>query len=145
MYSSILIPTDGSALAARAVSAGITLAKALGARLTVVMASEPFHVFGLVPEQLEYSQANYSRHVEAAGQQVLGTIAQQAAAAGVLCHTVLREHDHPHEAIIETARANACDLILMASHGRRGMAALLLGSVTTKVLTHSDIPVLVYR
>jgi len=145
MYKNILIPTDGSALAAKAVTAGVALAKTVGASITVLMVSEPFAIFSLTPDQLEYSQGEYSRHVSDESRKVLDGITRQALEAGVPCETVLREHAHPYEAIIETGKARSCDLILMASHGRRGMAALVLGSVTVKVLTHSTIPVLVYR
>lgn len=145
MYKNILLPTDGSALAGKAIDAGLALAKATGARLTAMVAIEPFHTFAFAPDQLEYNQDTYGAHARAQGQKILDAIAAQAETAGVRCDTVLRESDQAHQAIIDVADASGCDLIVMASHGRRGMAAAVLGSVTQKVLTHTTTPVLVYR
>ncbi len=145
MYKNILLPTDGSALAGKAVEAGIALAKATGARLTTMVAIEPFHIFAFAPEQLEYNLENYGAHARSEGQKILDAVAARAEAAGVRCDTVLRETEQPFRAIIDVADASGCDLIVMASHGRRGMAAAVLGSVTQKVLTHTTTPVLVYR
>ena len=145
MYKNILLPTDGSPLAARAIDAGIALAKTTGAQLTALVAIEPFHLFAFAPEQLGYNQASYSSHARAEATKVLDAVAAKAAAAGLRCDIVLREADHPHEAITDVADSTGCDLIVMASHGRRGVSALVLGSVTMKVLAHSKTPVLVYR
>jgi nucleotide-binding universal stress UspA family protein len=111
-----------------------------------VTVTEPFHVFSVAPSQLEYTRDEYKRHAEAyAAKALAGVAAASAKSAEVACETRHVEHEHVYQAIIETAASNGCDLILMASHGRRGVSAIVLGSETVKVLTHSKIPVLVYR
>jgi nucleotide-binding universal stress UspA family protein len=145
MYRHILLPTDGSPASARAVESGIALAKTCGARATAMVAIDSFQTFGLAPDQFGLSEPQYTARARAHAQQVLDSIAAQAKAAGVPCDTVMREADQTHQAIIEAATAAGCDLIVMGSHGRRGMAALVLGSVAQKVLTHSALPVLVTR
>jgi nucleotide-binding universal stress UspA family protein len=146
MYRHILIPTDGSALAEHAVSQGLGLAKAVGAKVTAVIVETPFSVYG-VPEsrmpQMPDAFAQYGEQIKQHAAKVLNHVSALAKAAGVACETVQVEHYHPYEAIIATAKERACDLIVMASHGRSGISAILLGSVTTKVLTHTKIPVLV--
>ena len=145
MYKNILLPTDGSALAGKAIEAGIALARATGARLTAMVAIEPFHIFAIAPEQLGHTLESYSAHARSEGQKILDAVAARAEAAGVGCETVLREAEQPFQAIIDVADASGCDLIVIASHGRRGIAAAVLGSVTQKLLTHTTTPVLVYR
>jgi nucleotide-binding universal stress UspA family protein len=97
------------------------------------------------PSQLEYTPIEYKKHSEVHAEKVLGTVSATAKSAGVECETLHTEHEHVYQAIIEAAGYRGCDLIVMASHGRRGVAAVVLGSETVKVLTHSKIPVLVYR
>lgn len=145
MYRHILLPTDGSAAAARAAESGIALARALGARATAMVAIDSFQTFGLAPDQFGLSEAQYTARARAHAQQVLDGIAAQAKEAGVACDTVMREAAQTHLAIIEAATSAGCDLIVMGSQGRRGLAALVLGSVAQKVLTHATIPVLVCR
>jgi nucleotide-binding universal stress UspA family protein len=146
MYRNILITTDGSALADKAVSHGISLAKAVGAKVTALVVEPPFNVFD-VPEskirQMSEAFAQHAAYIKEHAGKVLGQVADAAKAAGVACEPVQLEHDHPYQAIIDTAKGKGCDLIVMASHGRSGISAVLLGSVTSKVLTHTDIPVLV--
>jgi nucleotide-binding universal stress UspA family protein len=146
MYRHILIPTDGSELAGRAVRHGLALAKAVGAKVTALTVEAPFDVY-TVPASRVYEMSDaFAEHAERAkahAQKVLNGVTEQARATGVACETVQIEQDHPYEAIIETAEQRGCDLIVMASHGRSGIAAIVLGSVTTKVLTHTKIPVLV--
>ena len=146
MYRNILIATDGSALANKAVAHGLGLAKSVGAKVTVMIVETPFNVM-TVPESRSHQMTEaFAQHAEAmkrhAGK-VLGAVAEAAKQAGVPCDTVQIEHDHPYEAIIQTANDKDCDAIVMASHGRSGISAVLLGSVTNKVLTHTDIPVVV--
>ena len=121
------------------------LAKSVGARVTAITVSEPYHVASmdavLVAETPDEHEAQTARVAERALEQVR----MAAEAASVAAETVREVHDQPYRAIIDCARAGGCDLVVMASHGRRGVAALLVGSETTKVLTHSTIPVLVYR
>jgi nucleotide-binding universal stress UspA family protein len=145
MYKHILVPTDGSPLSDKAVRDGVALAKSLGARLTAVTVSKPFHVLTADTQMIEDTPASYKARIGAATQKTLGAASEIAKASGVSCTTEHREHEHPYEAIIDTAKARGCDLIVMASHGRRGMSAVVLGSETVKVLTHSKIPVLVHR
>ncbi|KAF1694975.1 universal stress protein [Pseudoxanthomonas koreensis] len=145
MYKHLLVPTDGSPLSDYAVDQALALAKALGARVTLFTAIEPFRVFALTPEQVVETRDAYDRHAKVAADRCLAQAAEKAAAAGIAHATVATGSDNPHEAIIATAREKGCDLIAMASHGRRGVNALVLGSVTAKVLTHSELPVLVYR
>lgn len=146
MYHNILIATDGSTLAGKAVSHGLDLAKSVGAKVTAVIVEAPFSVFDVpesrarqLPEEFERHSAAIKRHAN----QVLGQVAEAAKQAGVSCDIVQREDDQPYQAIIKTAQEKGCDAIVMASHGRSGIAAVLLGSVTNKVLTHTDIPVVV--
>lgn len=145
MYKNILLPTDGSPLAGRAVDAGIALARAIGARLTAVAAIEPYHRLAFAPDQLGYTEASYIAHARAEAAKLLDAVAAKAAAAGVRLDAVLRESEPPHEAIIGVVGSHGCDLIVMASHGRGGISALVLGSVTSKVLARTTTPVLVYR
>ena len=145
MFKHILIPTDGTDLSRKAVIYGMQLAKSVGARVTAISVSEPYHVASmdavLVAETPEEHEAQTARVAERALEQVR----MAAEAAGVSAETLRAVHDQPYRAIIDCAHASGCDLVVMASHGRRGVAALLVGSETTKVLTHSTIPVLVYR
>ncbi|WP_119269498.1 universal stress protein [Taklimakanibacter deserti] len=148
MYKHILIPTDGSELSQKAIEHGMALAAALGANVTVLTVTVPFHSMESDPTPVvdipgaadfvhEILHGHSRRYLEAAK--------GVATAKGVVCETVQIEHRHPYAAIIETAEGRSCDLIVMASHGRRGMSAIVLGSETVKVLTHSNIPVLVHR
>jgi nucleotide-binding universal stress UspA family protein len=145
MYKNILIPTDGSALAAKAVQHGIALAKRIGAKATALTVLPPFHVLTTDTQMLEDTPAEYKARMQEHAKKTLGAVAQIAQAAGVACETVHVEHEHPYRAIIDTAESKGCDLIVMASHGRHGISAIILGSETVKVLTHSTIPVLVHR
>jgi nucleotide-binding universal stress UspA family protein len=145
MYRNIVIPTDGSELAGKAVRHGIALAKRIGAKATLLTVSPPFHIFTANTEMLEDTAPQYKARMQAEAQKTLGAAAEAAQAAGVACETVHVEHEHPYQAIIDTAGSKGCDLIVMASHGRHGISALLLGSETVKVLTHSKLPVLVHR
>ena len=145
MYRHILIPTDGSERSEQAIAPGVALAKALGAKVTGVTVFPPFHTFVVDPMMIPDSPDQYDSDCDAEGKKYLGAVRDAAEAAKVPCDVVQVVHDHPYQAIIETASERGCDLIFMASHGRRGVAALLLGSETTKVLTHSRIPVLVCR
>jgi nucleotide-binding universal stress UspA family protein len=145
MYKNILIATDGSTLAARAVDHGVQLAQAVGAKVILLTVTERFHVFTLDAEQLEDTASTFRHHMKEQALRTLSEAGQLAEAAGVEAIKVHLENDEPYQAIIRTAEARRCDLIVMASHGRGGVSALLLGSETTKVLAHSRIPVLVVR
>jgi nucleotide-binding universal stress UspA family protein len=146
MYRHILIPTDGSELAGRAVRHGLSLAKSVGAKVTALTVEGLFDVYTVPASKVYEMSGAFAEHAERAkahARRILNDVAEQARAAGVAYETVQIEQDHPYEGIIETAEQRGCDLIVMASHGRSGIAAIVLGSVTTKVLTHTKIPVLV--
>ena len=145
MFKHILLPTDGSELSAAAIKQGIRFAKSIGAKvmgLCVMPLQHPFFYETEIPmDALEHAAKRYKELAE----KYLAAIEKEAKEAGVTCDVVYEKNDHPYEAIIRVAKQKGCDLIMMASHGRRGVGALLLGSETQKVLTHSRIPVLVYR
>ncbi|WP_313704817.1 universal stress protein [Massilia sp.] len=145
MFKHILIPTDGSVLSERAVLAGVSFAKEVGAQVTGVTALPEFRTFTLDSDMIETTEDEYLAASERRGDKFLATIVDAARAAGVTCNTVLVRSDRPAEAILHTARERGCDLIIMASHGRHGIGSVLLGSETQKVLVQSAIPVLVYR
>jgi nucleotide-binding universal stress UspA family protein len=145
MYANILIPTDGSELAGKAVQHGVDLAKRIGAKVTVLTVLPPFHVFTTNTQMVEDTPARYKARMQEHAEKVLSAVAHIAQASGVACEMVHVEHEHPYQVIIDTAKSKSCDLIVMASHGRHGISAIVLGSETVKVLTHSKIPVLVYR
>jgi nucleotide-binding universal stress UspA family protein len=145
MYRHILVATDGSDLSMLAVTHGVALAKALSAKLTVVTVSEPFPVLAVEPILLTDTPEAYKARAAAFAAEYLGQVEDKAAASGVSCNSVHVEDEQPYRAIIDTATKKECDLIVMASHGRRGLSAILLGSETVKVLTHTSTPVLVYR
>jgi nucleotide-binding universal stress UspA family protein len=146
MYRRILLPTNGSTLCDSAVKKGIEFAKFAGASVV------GFHAIPAT-SYLIYTEAGpsdvlaeqFERDALARGERLVNALEEQARAAGVACESLMLVNDHPWEGIIEAANQRDCDLIFMASHGRRGLSALLLGSETTKVLTHTKIPVLVYR
>jgi nucleotide-binding universal stress UspA family protein len=145
MYTHILIPTDGSELSKLALEEGIALAKALGAHVTILTVTTPFHVITGRPVMVTDTPAQYKEDMTAIAGRYLDEGKKIAAAAGVECDLVHMEHEHPYRAIIDAAQNGGCDVIQMASHGRRGISAILLGSETLKVLTHSTIPVIVCR
>jgi nucleotide-binding universal stress UspA family protein len=145
MFRHILIPTDGSELAEKAIRYGVALAKEQSAKITALVVSRPFHVVTMEPGMLADTPAAYAKHVAERAKTYLDVVSQAAKAAGVTCGTETIEHEHPYQGIIDTAKNGECDLIVMASHGRSGMSGIVLGSQTVKVLTHSKVPVLVYR
>ena len=129
MYKHILIPTDGSELAERAVTHGLSLAKFVGAKVTVIIVAEAF--------------AKYTERIKKHNASMLDRAANAAKQAGVPCDTMQAQDVQVYEAIIATATDRGCDLIVMASHGHSGLSAMVLGSVTNKVLTYTKVPVLV--
>ena len=144
MYQRILIPTDGSDITQKAVQAGIGMAKLTGAKLLTLAVKEPFPYSAISEMQPVPPQDFFDAQDRIASARVKAVV-DTAAAAGLACsgHTV--EALHPWEAIIDHAKSQDCDLIVMASHGRRGLNAILLGSETSRVLTHTTLPVLVVR
>jgi Universal stress protein UspA and related nucleotide-binding proteins len=147
MYKNILVATDGTRLSGKAIIQAIALAKALGARLTAFYASPdyplPVYAEGAIVEPM--SRREYAAICKDEADRILGAVAAKAKAARVAFSAVHVVNSTPWRAILAAARRHRCDAIVMASHGRRGVSALLLGSETQKVLTHSKIPVVVVR
>ena len=147
MYKNLLVATDGSKLSDKAVAHAIGLAQAVGASLTAFYAAPdypmPAYADGIVYEPV--SRKEYGKLAAEDAQRILGAVATKAEAAGVSCKTAFAIAAAPWEAILAAARKNKCDAIVMASHGRRGISAVLLGSETQKVLTHTKLPVIVVR
>ena len=147
MYSHLLVPTDGSKLSDKALVQALELAKAVNARITAFHAS-PDYPLPMYAEGISVpltSKKDYAAQAKAEATKILDRAAERAAKAGVACATVHVLAAAPWEAILACAKKSKCDAIVMASHGRRGLSAMLLGSETTKVLTHSKLPVLVVR
>ena len=144
MYKRILFPTDGSDITAKALQAALGLAKLCNAQIHTLAVMEPFPYSAISEMQPVPPQEFFDAQKRVALARVK-TVCEAASAAGVECKAHTVEALHPWEAILDHAKAQACDLLVMASHGRRGMSALLLGSETQKVLTHSLLPVLVVR
>ena len=147
MFKNILIPTDGSKLSQKAVKEAIEMAKLSKARITALhvypkFSGSPYGTFGPAEDILEEAHANQAR---AEADKLFGSVRKLTEAAGLALESVLVESNDVWKQVIVTAKKKKCDLICMASHGRRGLSAVLLGSETHKVLTHSELPVLVLR
>lgn len=147
MFKHILVPTDGSDLSKETARRAVSFAKEAGARITAFFAKPEYPVsyYGEGALIDPTTPEKFSELAEQQAQQVLDFVAELCKDAGVAVEKLSLTSDIPYEAIIDAATQSGCDLIFMASHGRRGISALLLGSETHKVLTHSTIPVLVYR
>jgi len=147
MYKNLLVATDGSKLSEKAVTHAVGLAKAVGATITAFYAAPdypmPAYADGVVYEPV--SRKEYAKLAAEDADKILGTVAAKAKAAGVECKTAYVIAAAPWEAILAAAKKHKADAIVMASHGRRGLSAVLLGSETQKVLTHSKMPVIVVR
>jgi nucleotide-binding universal stress UspA family protein len=144
MFKRILVPTDGSDITGKAVQTAIALAKAGGGQVLTISVKEPFPYSAISEMQPVPPQEFYDAQERIAAARVKA-VADAAQAAGVACNGHTVEALHPWEAILDHAKSQQCDLIVMASHGRRGVAALLLGSETQRVLIHSTLPVLVVK
>jgi nucleotide-binding universal stress UspA family protein len=145
MYKHILIAIDGSDLAAKALSQGLGLAKALTAQVTIVTVTEPWATQMTGEAAAAFPFADYDKAMAANAAEILSKANTVASQAGVVSSTVHVRERHPAEGILETAKTGTCDLIVMASHGRRGLSRLFLGSQAQNVVTHSAIPVLICR
>lgn len=143
MYRHILVATDGSRFSARAIRMAAGLAQVLGAKLTGLYVVAPY--FPAASGKAYASMSGFRRAVVKEAKHTLAAFSAEASSRGVAATPVSTVGGEPWQAVLRTARARKCDLIVMASHGRRGLAGLILGSETTKVLTHSKIPVLVCR
>lgn len=144
MLQKILVPTDGSELSLQAMKGAVELAGRLGSSIVGVTVVEPY-AYASLSEYRPETIAEYEQRADQLARDRLDVLAAQASAAGVPFDSVVSRSFSPYEAIIEAARTTNCDAIFMASHGRRGLSAVLLGSETQKVLTHSHLPVMVYR
>jgi nucleotide-binding universal stress UspA family protein len=148
MFKHILLPTDGSKLSGRAVKFGIEFAKSINAKITAVHVVPEFRMImdeGFVSPMSGVMKKRFETESREHAKKLLAKVEEAAKTAGIKCEAVAGVSDLPFQYIIETAKNKKCDLILMASHGRKGLSSLLLGSETAKVLTHSKIPVLVVR
>jgi len=146
MFKHILIPTDGSELSQKAIRVGVELARFHSARVTGIHAIPDYHLMIAYEGAFDpITEERIEKEARARAEAFLGFIRETAEAARVPCDTVCETSDHPYDAILKTAAARNCDLILLHSHGRKGLAAVLLGSETRKVLTYSKIPVMVVR
>jgi nucleotide-binding universal stress UspA family protein len=145
MYKHILIATDGSELAHKAVVQGFALAKALGSTVTVVTVTEPWTA--VVPGEMgmAFPIEEFEKGAAENAANILTATKREADAAGVAANTVHMADQYPSEGIIATAKEKKCDLIVMASHGRRGLSRLLIGSQANQVVVHSEVPVLIVR
>lgn len=148
MFKHILAPTDGSKLADKALKRAIEFASETGAQVTILHVTPQFRTLmdeGFVAVSSASLQKRFEQESAARAAKILAGAQRDAKAAGVVCEAVSAPSDAPYEEIVKQAKKRKCDLIMMASHGRRGISGLLLGSETAKVLTHSTVPVLVYR
>jgi nucleotide-binding universal stress UspA family protein len=146
MYKHVLIPTDGSPQSRKAVAAAVELAKSIGAKVTGIFAAPPATPIvyrNSLPVGFG-TMADHKRIIEESAARYLTVIEQAAKKAGVPCEVISVTSDYPADSILATAKKKKCDLIVMATHGRRGVSGVLLGSETQRVLTHSAIPVMVY-
>ncbi|HUN92426.1 MAG TPA: universal stress protein [Burkholderiaceae bacterium] len=144
MFRKILLPTDGSELSLKALEGAVEMASRLGAKIVGMTVVEPY-AYASISEYRPESMDDFVARTERTVRARLQRIEEAARSAGVDYETTHAESFAPYEGIIETAHRMGCDVIFMASHGRHGIASVLLGSETQKVLTHSDVPVLVYR
>ncbi len=145
MFKTILVPTDGSPLAEKAVDAAIEFARESGGRIVVISVAEPYPFAPLSEKAMNEELSTFENGVREAARNYVKKAADAARAAGVDCETVVVLSGSPYREIVDTANNMKCDAIFMASHGRRGLNLLFLGSETQKVLAHSNLPVMVFR
>lgn len=145
MFKHILLPTDGSPLSENAMRQCLQFAKETGAKVTSVHVIPDFHLYNFNAELVATSKDQYVEDFTKHAHHHLDKVASAAQEIGVPCETSVLRNDHPYEAIISAAEQKDCDLIAMATHGKKGLKGLLVGSETQKVLTHSQIPVLVFH
>ena len=145
MYKHILIAVDGSELAQTALQHGVSLAKELGAKVTIVTVSEPWHSYAPGEVAMPFPVKQYQESLAQWALEVLTKAKSVADAAGVACATIHIKDDYPADGILGIAEKQNCDVIVMASHGRRGLSRLVLGSQANHVVTHSHLPVLICR
>lgn len=145
MYTSILLAIDGSELSELAQTHALALAKSFGSKVVVVHATPPWSSLVVGDAVVMYPPADYEQTMDRSAQKLLAKSADAFKTAGIAVETVHNTDPQAHKAIVETAKAKGCDLIVMGSHGRHGLAGLMLGSVATKTVTHAHVPVLICR
>ncbi len=145
MYKHILIATDGSELAGKAVNAGLQLAKALNANATAVTVTEPWPAYTMGGVEIAFPLDEYEKSAAQGATRTLAAVDDLAKQIAVSCNSIHVKDQYPADGILDAAESQGCDLIVMASHGRRGLGRLLLGSAAVSVLTHSTVPVLICR
>jgi nucleotide-binding universal stress UspA family protein len=145
MYQHILLATDGSELASKAVAHGLDLAKTLGAEVTIITVSEPMWSADSAEMAIAFPHEEYEKSAAAAANTVLLEATKVAKEKGISCASRHVKNQFPAEGIVATAKEEGCDLIIMASHGRRGLAKLILGSQASRVIVTSPVPVLIFR
>ena len=145
MFTHLLVPTDGSPLSAKAARAAIEFAKAVGARMTALSVAEPYPYSAMVESTYLPDQARYEKEMQDNAKRFVAEVAEMAGGAGVRCETRVALSFSPYEEITSVAKDLGCDAIFMASHGRKGINRLFVGSETQKVLAHTTLPVMVFR
>lgn len=145
MFKTILVPTDGSALSEKAVGKAIEFARLHGSKVIALSVAEPYPFTSLYEGSAIYDPKQFEGKMQELAEQHVKSVEEMANKAGITCETVVTQSFNPHEEIVNTAKKMGCDAIFMASHGRRGLNRLFLGSETQKVLAHTDLPVLVIR
>jgi nucleotide-binding universal stress UspA family protein len=145
MFKHLLVPTDGSPLSAKAARGAVEFAKAVGARITTLSVVEPYPYPALADSSYLPDQGRYEKEMQDDARRYVNEIAELAGAAGVPCDTRIGLSFTPYEEITNAAKDLGCDAIFMASHGRKGINRLFVGSETQKVLAHTTLPVMVYR
>ena len=145
MFRHLLVPTDGSPLSAKAAQAAVNFAREVGARLTALSVAEPFPYSALSESAFLPDQVRFEKQMQDHARRYVDDVAELAAAAGVPCDTRVALSFSPYEEIVRTAEELGCDAVFMASHGRKGLNRLFVGSETQKVLAHTTLPVMVFR
>ncbi len=153
MFTKILVPTDGSSLSEKAVTAAVDFAGQVGAAMVVISVAEPYRFIppaaaGLMYDPNLYNeelQQRFDQQSQQQAQEVVQKVAQAATARGIVCEVTTPMSLSPHEEIVNAVEKYGCDVVFMASHGRKGLNKLFLGSETQKVLSHTTIPVMVFR
>lgn len=144
MFRHLLVPTDGSPRSLSAAREAIALARQLGGSITALTVKPEFHVFTLRPTEIEDTKGD-AWDVDLHARNFLEAVEDLAREAGVPCDGITAQGNHPWKVIVDTAPARGCDAIAMASHGRSGLSAVLLGSQTQRVVSHATVPVIVFR
>jgi nucleotide-binding universal stress UspA family protein len=145
MFKTILVPTDGSDLSEKAAHGAVDLAKLTGGRIIAISVAEPYPFTPLMEGAFTADLTLYDQQTQKLAQMHVDRVAKIAAKSGVTCEKLVAQSFNPYEEIIKAAKEHHCDLILMASHGRKGLSKLFVGSETQKVLADSTIPVMVFR